>query len=130
MLGDEEYCRLRDLAGSDRDDLGDLHRMLACREIDSPGERATTSRVYNEFDAAERQLNIPLRDTPSVGAIATAALEQDPKESVYVRVKEGPNELIPRRGLVSESFTTYLDLAEFALRLSSAGDRERLQSYI
>ena len=43
------------------------------------------------------------------------ALDQDPKEFVYVRVKEGPKELVPRRGLVSEAFTTYLDLAESAL---------------
>jgi hypothetical protein len=47
---------------------------------------------------------------------------------VYV-CAEGPKELVPRRGLVSESLTTYLDLAESALRSSSAEDWGRLQSY-
>ena len=64
-----------------------------------------------------------------MGAVAIAVLEQGPKEFFYVRVKEGPKELIPRRGLVSESFTTNLDLTESALRSSSAGEWERLQSY-
>ena len=44
-----------------------------------------------------------LCDASSVGAAAAAALEQDPKEFVYVRLKEGPKELIQRCGLVSES---------------------------
>ena len=60
---------------------------------------------------------------------ATAVLEQGPREFVYVSIKEGPKELVPRRGLVSGSFTTYLDLAESALRSSSAEDWELLQSY-
>jgi hypothetical protein len=129
MLGDEEYRRRRDLARRDRDDdLDDLRRMLADGDIDSPGKRARTTRVQNEFDAARRELNVQLRDAPSVGAVATAALEHGSKEFVYVRVKEGPKELVPRRGLVSESFTTYLDLAESAL-CSSSADWERLQSY-
>ena len=103
--------------------------MLANGDVDSPEKRARTSRVHNEFDAAKRQLNMQLRDASSVGAVATAALEQGPKEFVYVRVKEGQKELIPRCGLVSEPFTTYLDLAESALRSSSAQDWERLRSY-
>ena len=70
-----------------------------------------------------------LRDASSVGAAATAALEQGPKGFVYVRVKEGQKALIQRRGLVSESFTTSLDLAESALRSPSVGDWERLKSY-
>ena len=90
-------------------------------DIDSPGKRAGTSRVHNEFDAARRELNTQLRDASSVGAVATAALEQGPKGFIYVRVKEDPKELVPRRGLVSEAFTTYLDLAEFCVALVVGG---------
>ena len=55
-------------------------------------------------------------------------LEQGPKEFVYVRVKQGSKELIPRYGLVSESLTTYLDVAESALRSLSAKKWKRLRS--
>ena len=58
-----------------------------------------------------------LRDASSVGAVATAALGQGLNGFVYVRGKESPKELIPRCGLVSESFATYLDLAS-SLRCS------------
>ena len=63
-----------------------------------------------------------LRGASGVGAVAAATLEHDPKEFVYVRVKEDPKEIIPRRGLVSESFTTHLDLADSALYSSSEQD--------
>ena len=102
--------------------------MLAGGGIDSPGERARASRVHNEFGAAVtagRGLNTQLRNALSVGAAAVAALEQDPKEFVCVRVKEGPKELAPRRSLVSETFATlsptYLDLAEFCAALVVGG---------
>ena len=64
-----------------------------------------------------------------LGAVAAAALEQSPKGFVCVRIKEGPKELIPRYGLVSEPFTTHLDLAESALHSSSTEDWEWLRSY-
>ena len=106
------------LARRDRDDdLDDLHRMLAGGAIDSPEKRARTIRVRSEFDVARRELNMQLR------------VKQDLQEFVNVRAKKGPKELVPRRGLVSESTATYLDLAESALRSSSTGDWERLQSY-
>ena len=70
-----------------------------------------------------------LRDAPSVGAVATAALEQAPKELVFVRVKEDTKVLIPRCGLVRESFATHLDIAESPMRSFSAEDWERLRSY-
>ena len=57
------------------------------------------------------------------------SLEQCPEEFVCVRVKDGPKELILRCSLVSESLTTYLDLAEPALCSLSAHDWERLRSY-
>ena len=87
--------------------------------------------MHNELDAARRELlkHAALRGAPSVGAVATAALGQGPKKFVYVRDKEGPKELIPRYGLVSESLTTYLDLTESALRSFSAENWERLRSY-
>ena len=76
MLGDEEYRRRRDSARRDRcDDLNDLRRMLAGGDIDSPETRARTSQVDNDFDVAKRDLDMQLRDAPSVGATATAALE-------------------------------------------------------
>ena len=129
-MGDEEYRHQRDLARHNRDDdLDDLRWMLAGGDIDDPEKRTRTSRVHNEFGAARRELNMQLRDAPSVGTAATAALEQGPKEFVCARVKGGPKELIPRRGLVSKSLTTYLDLAESALRSLSAENWEQLRSY-
>ena len=92
------------------------------RTVTSIARRIGRGLVHNEYDAVRRELNVHLRDAPSVRAAATAALEQGPKEFVYVRVKEGPNEFIPHRGLVSESFTTHLDIAESALRSPSAED--------
>ena len=88
MLGDEEHRRRRrDLARRNTDDdLADLRRVLAGGGIDSPEKRARTSPVHNEFDAARRELIKQLRDASSVDAVATAALEQGPKEFVYVRV--------------------------------------------
>ena len=85
--------------------------------------------MRNASDAAKRQLNMQMRGATSVGAVATAALEQGSMEFVCVRVKDDPKDLIPRCGLVSESFTTYLDIAKPALCSSSAEDWEKLQSY-
>ena len=75
--------------------------------------------MRNKSGATRRELNMQLRDASSVGAVAAAALEQGPKKSVCVRVKEGPKELIPRYGFVSESSTTNSDLAESAPHSSS-----------
>ena len=70
---------------------------------------------------------------PSVGAIATAALEQGPnggpKWFVYVRAKEGLTGLVPRRSLELSQSTTHLDLAKCAVRFSSVADWGRLRSY-
>ena len=130
MSSDDEYRHRRDSARRDRqDDLDDLCRVLAGGGIDSPEKRARANRMHDDFDAAKRELNIQLHDASSVGAVATAALEQAPKEFVYLRVKEGPGELIPRCGSLSKSFTTYLDLAESALRSSLAESWGRLRSY-
>ena len=123
MLGGEKYRHRRDSARRDRDDdIDDPSRMMAGGNIDIPDKRARTSRVHNDFDAARCELNIQLRDASSVGAAATAVLEQGPIEFVCVRVKEDPNELIPRYDLVSESLSTYLDLTESVLRSSSTGN--------
>ena len=83
--------------------------------------------MHNDFGAAKRQLNMQMRDAPSVGVVATAALEQGLKEFVYVRVNEDPKELTQRCGLLSESLTTHLDLAESALSSPSAQDWGRLR---
>ena len=103
--------------------------MLADGDIDSPEKWARTSQVHSDFDAAKRELGIQLRDASSVDAAAAVAPGQGPKEFVYVRVKEGPKGLIPCCDLVSESFTTYPDLATCAVLSSSAEDWKRLQSY-
>ena len=56
-----------------------------------------------------------LIDASGVDAVETATLKQGPQRhkssSTHVRAEEGPKELIPHRGLVSESLTNFLDLA-------------------
>ena len=101
MLGNKAHRHRQDSARRDRD-----------VDLDSPGERAKTSRVHTDLGAVKRERSTQLRDAQSVGAITTAAPEQGPKEFVYLRVKEGTAELTPRCGLVSESLTSYHDLAK------------------
>ena len=76
--------------------------------IDGPEKWARTDRV-REFDTVKRDLAYAhLRGAPSVGGVTTAALAQDPnkgpEEFVYMRVKEVPTELVPRRGLARSAY--------------------------